>query len=82
MTPDQMAEIIGVTPKTINNYEHDRTPVRRPVALAWALATGVAFEWLWTGAGPDSGPNPAVTHEYTQHSRSARPATPRILKAA
>lgn len=52
------AELIGVSQKTVNNAESDHHKVRRIVLNAWALATGVAPEWLATGKGNPTGPTP------------------------
>lgn len=46
---DQMAELLGFSDKTVRNYENEATPIKRASISAWALATGVPFEWLLTG---------------------------------
>jgi transcriptional regulator with XRE-family HTH domain len=42
----QLAELIGVHRRSVVNYELGRTQPRRPQLIAWALATGVALDWL------------------------------------
>ena len=49
----EFAELIGVSQKTVNNAESDRTAkIRKIVVNAWALATGVPAQWLLTGEAP------------------------------
>jgi len=50
----EFAELIGVSPKTINNAESEtsRHAVRPIVLNAWAMATGVPRQWLETGIAP------------------------------
>lgn len=50
------AEMIGVAPGTIRNYERDIYKPKRPVLTAWCLATGFNREWVETGHMPE-GPN-------------------------
>lgn len=56
-----MADDLGVHRNTISNYTSGRRPVDRRTKLAWAVATGVPFQWLDTGRLPadadDDGPN-------------------------
>jgi len=58
------ADLIGVSKRTVSNYECDNTRPRLIVLRAWAMATGVPVEWLQTGkeppTGPPSGPNERV----------------------
>jgi transcriptional regulator with XRE-family HTH domain len=58
LTVQEFAGRIGISPKSVNNYEGDKVEPRKIVLNAWALATGVPVEWLETGevpnnAGPD-----------------------------
>lgn len=46
----------GLNPKTINNYESDRTTPGRAVVLQWALWTGYDARWLEHGIEPDGDP--------------------------
>lgn len=53
MTTDDMARAIGVSDRTIRNYENEVTPAKRATVISWALSTGVAFDWLLTGHRPE-----------------------------
>jgi len=59
MTQQELGEAMGMDRKTVRDLERDvRTP-RRPVLVAWAVATDVPIEWFqW--APWDSNPQPAV----------------------
>jgi transcriptional regulator with XRE-family HTH domain len=37
----EMAQQLGVSPKTINNIEHDRIAVRRAYIVAYSALTGI-----------------------------------------
>ena len=55
----ELADLVGISRNTISNYERGQTAPKRPVLLAWSLATGVPRAWLETGAEPDpQGPAP------------------------
>lgn len=77
-----MALRLGVARSTLVRWELGEMVPKRQTVSAWALATGYDAEWLWTGDDPDSGPNPAFTQHYRQHSRLAEVPRPRILSAA
>jgi transcriptional regulator with XRE-family HTH domain len=42
----ELADLMGVSRRTVVNYEAGRTTPRRPQLIAWAFATGVSFQWL------------------------------------
>jgi transcriptional regulator with XRE-family HTH domain len=42
----ELADLMGVSRRTVVNYEAGRTTPRRPQLIAWAFATGVALDWL------------------------------------
>ncbi|MCE5288376.1 MAG: helix-turn-helix domain-containing protein [Nocardiaceae bacterium] len=44
-----LAMRVGASAGTINRSERGLTKPRRPLLIAWALATGVSLEWLETG---------------------------------
>jgi len=47
------ADLVGVSAKTVLNYETGATTRIKPlVRRAWALATGVSVRWLQTGETP------------------------------
>lgn len=43
---------LGIGHATVGNYERGVTMPKRPLLLAWAMATGVDMEWL-AGNGTD-----------------------------
>lgn len=45
----QLARLIGISPRSVYAAEDGRTRPRRPVLLAWAMATGVSLEWICEG---------------------------------
>lgn len=52
----QFADLVGVSAKTVLNYETGATTRVKPlVRRAWAMATGVPASWLETGETPRSG---------------------------
>ena len=52
----QFAELVGISAKTVLNYETGATTRIKPlVRRAWAMATGVPASWLETGETPRSG---------------------------
>jgi transcriptional regulator with XRE-family HTH domain len=52
------ADELGVSRNTVMNYESGRTQRHARIVLrAWALRTGVPFEWLRTGDAP---PGPII----------------------
>jgi transcriptional regulator with XRE-family HTH domain len=42
----ELAALMGISVRSIRNYEAGRTTPRRPQLIAWAFATGVSLEWL------------------------------------
>lgn len=52
--PLDMAQRLGVTDKTVRNWEGGKTPVTRAVLIAYAAETGVPLWWL-EGLDPDDG---------------------------
>lgn len=70
-TPAQIAELIGISRKTVWNYETGSTRPLRPILSAWAEVTGTYVEWLETGEPPfqdsrlvTSGTGRSLTHDY------------------
>lgn len=53
----ELAQAIGISRRSVTNYEAGTTLPRRPVLLSWAMVTGVRREWLAYGVIPDS-PSP------------------------
>jgi len=46
---DEFAELIGVSRGTVSSYENGSEHHKRPYLLAWAIGSGVSYEWLVTG---------------------------------
>lgn len=49
LTPDEMAEALGRSPRSIRNYEHDTGNVPLNVLRQYAARTGVPIIWLIEG---------------------------------
>lgn len=54
MNQSAFAEHIGISPRSVGNYENGSVAPRQVVLNAWALGTGVPLEWLETGIAPTS----------------------------
>lgn len=52
MSQAELAEVTGMSRRTVVRYESGEGVLRRPQMIAWAMATGVSLEWLQTGKGP------------------------------
>ncbi|MBM9464631.1 helix-turn-helix transcriptional regulator [Aeromicrobium sp. YIM 150415] len=72
LTVREFADEIGISPKSVNNYEGDHVEPRKVVMNAWALRTGVPVQWLETGTAPVDGPGP--DGEYTPRDSNPEPA--------
>lgn len=46
MSQQQLADLVGISRRSVSAYESGDSTPRRPVLLAWALATGVNMGWL------------------------------------
>lgn len=75
LDPSQMAARLGVTDRTIRNWENGVHPPKRAALLAYEQVTGVPMWWL---EGDDGGDNPSpdtptgrypVVSRVTPHSR-------------
>ncbi|NUU12728.1 helix-turn-helix transcriptional regulator [Curtobacterium pusillum] len=53
-----LAALTGMSRTTISNYEAERVKPRRAGVVVWAMATGVPFAWLMTGADTQNAPGP------------------------
>ena len=79
----EMAELLGVTDRTIRNYENDVTPIKRSAFITYAWHTGYDLDWLETGETPSDGPDPGVgTVESTHMPTYAYSWAPKLLVAA
>lgn len=72
----ELAAKIGVSDKTIYNYESEGWAAQRPTVIAWALATGVSFDWLWAGVDDGDDPDGEVAPLSTKCSASIYPLRP------
>lgn len=50
---DELAELIGISRRSVVNYEKGLHRPPRPVILSWALATGIDLFWVLTGETED-----------------------------
>lgn len=50
--PAQMADYLGVTPRSVGNWINGRIAPSVQTLRLWALRTGVPFEWLRGDDGP------------------------------
>ena len=75
MDQEELAAAIGISRNTASNIEKGKlkTPPRKIVINAWALACGVPVAWILTGAngprGPET-PNPR-TEDYLSVASAA-----------
>ena len=60
LSTQEIADAIGISRKSVWNYEHGTTKPLRPILAAWAEVTGTYVEWLTGGDSPDF-PQPAAT---------------------
>lgn len=79
----ELADELGVSESTISRYEGGGQRARRAVVMAWAVATGVDFAWLFDGDDhaaasqqPAGGIRKTVSEALKTHS-GTRSRTPR-----
>lgn len=55
----EMAEYLEVHRNTVSSWLNGRSAPKRPQLIAWALRTGLAYDWIKDGVdpAPPSGPN-------------------------
>lgn len=75
----ELAELAGVSRKSVSNWEIGKSTPRRAAVIAIAFATGVSLEWLEKGETPAEGPGggSAVRHQGIEprtHCITAIPA--------
>lgn len=71
MTQQQWADTIGISRGSVANYEAEKQDVKRPVLLAWAMASGVSLAWLRDGTEPTPNPvDPSTADEGTRRYAS------------
>jgi len=50
LSQEEFAALIGISSGTVSTYEiNPDAPHKPPFMIAWANATPVTLEWLWTG---------------------------------
>lgn len=75
LTAQQIADAIGISRKSVTNYESGTTKPLRPILRAWAEVTGTYEEWLEDGTDPFL---PAATG--TQRSQADSHVTPQYAR--
>lgn len=76
----RFAEMVGISPDTIRNYERGVNRPRAVILAAWCLVTGFSREWIMTGrmpGGPDGGGEVSAPVTLRQR-RHPRPGNTRI----
>lgn len=53
----EMADELGMARGSVSRWLSDRGAPRTIFVKAWALRTGVPYEWLWTGQVSDNAPD-------------------------
>jgi DNA-binding XRE family transcriptional regulator len=78
----ELASLMGVSVRSIRNYEAGRTTPRRPQLIAWAFATGVSLEWLEADVRPKGLEPPTFwsvvarwAHKSRQSGAGAKPVS-------
>ncbi|OZF05652.1 XRE family transcriptional regulator [Rhodococcus sp. 14-2686-1-2] len=67
----ELASLMGVGRATVARAEQGTTTPRRPVILAWAMATGVSLDWLMEETpSPDGESAPSRTRTYDLRIKS------------
>lgn len=62
LSTHDMAKALGVSERTIRNYEAGASTIRQPAVIAWAAVTGVPRWWIENGG--DQPPADTVTAWY------------------
>jgi len=53
----EMADELGMARNSLSRWLNDHAVPRTIFVKAWALRTGVPYEWLWTGQVSDNAPD-------------------------
>ncbi|MCC8930810.1 helix-turn-helix domain-containing protein, partial [Rhodococcus sp. I2R] len=69
LSQDELAERLGMSRRTVGSYEAGVRDPKRPILIAWSMATGVNLTWLETGqapvpSDPDGDGAPSRTRTY------------------
>ena len=73
LNQDQMADRLGMSRRTVGAYEAGTREPKRPILIAWAMATGVNLRWLETGESPAPTPPGAPSRTRTYDLRIKSP---------
>lgn len=71
LSPADIADLIGISRKSVWNYETGTTKPLRPILKAWAEVTGTYVEWLEDGVSPFRGDG-RVSQAATSVTRESR----------
>ena len=55
LNQDQLADELGISRRSITNYERGQATPIRSILIVWAMRCGVPFEWLADGTHPGGG---------------------------
>ncbi|WP_230074902.1 helix-turn-helix domain-containing protein, partial [Rhodococcoides fascians] len=69
LNQDELAERLGMSRRTVGSYEAGAREPKRPILIAWAMATGVNLRWLETGETPAPTPPGAPSRTRTYDLR-------------
>lgn len=74
LSQTEWADRVGVSRRSVSNYESGVSTPSRPVMLAWAMAAGVRLDWLKGDDGPKGSPDSSgVTRRYLGVIRGVLP---------
>lgn len=74
-TAQEIAARIGISRKSVWNYEHDTTKPLTPILRAWAEVTGTYVEWIETGESPFPRGLDGEKRDVTGRKLAERPIT-------
>lgn len=77
LTVQQMADELGMSRGQVSRYLNDKGIPKRAVLLAWALRSGVPFEWL--AYGKMSQTPPPTGGSVTEERGSACTRSPQVI---
>ncbi|MGH1977486.1 helix-turn-helix domain-containing protein [Rothia sp. L_38] len=77
MNQTELADALGVSRVHIGRLETGKVVIKRPMLMAWALASGVDFQWLETGH--EKSPSPegeGLSMECARRDSNPQPSDP------
>lgn len=79
----EWAAEVGISRRSVTNYESGTSVPRRPVLLAWAMRSGVRLDWLTDADGPEGTPAPnGANRRYADIHDLRRRIAPGLSKVA